>query len=92
MIRLIVALGIVILPTYAPAKSKNFGTISGVITDPDGAAVPNIPIRAKNSQTGATQNTSSSASGTYTFAQLPPGTYELAVPAVAHGLDIGGRR
>jgi hypothetical protein len=87
MIRPGIAFSLGILATYAFAQSSRFGSISGVITDPDGATVPNIPVQAKNSQTGATQNASASASGVYTFAQLPPGTYELLVPAVGFTLD-----
>src|SRR5512140_2103877 len=87
MIKLATVLNAVLLTTCALAQSNSFGTVSGLITDPDGALVPNIPVRIKHSQTGSTQNTSSSASGAYTFAQLPPGPYELAVPAVGFTLD-----
>ena len=87
MIRLVIAICAGIFSTCALAQPGTLGTISGVLTDPDGAAVPNIPVQAKNAQTGATQNTSSSASGAYTFAQLPPGTYDLLVPAVGFTLD-----
>ena len=87
VIRLAMVFNAGLFATCALAQSNSFGTISGLITDPDGVAVPNIPVRAKNSQTGSTQNTSSSASGAYTFAQLAPGTYELAVPAVGFTLD-----
>jgi hypothetical protein len=87
MIRPVIALSLGILATCAVAQTNRFGTISGVITDPDGAVVPNIPVQAENSQTGTTQNTSASASGAYTFAQLLPGTYELLVPAVGFTLD-----
>jgi len=87
MVRLIIALSISILATHALAQSNNFGTISGVIIDPDGGAAPNIPVQAKNSRTGALHKTSTSASGAYTFAQLPAGTYEIFVPAVGFTLD-----
>ena len=87
MIRLVIAFSAGILAACALAQSNSFGTISGVITDPDGGAIPNIPVQAKNSQTGTAHNTSASASGAYTFAQLPPGTYELLVPAVGFTLD-----
>jgi hypothetical protein len=86
MIRLVIAFS-VIFSTCAFAQSSTFGTISGIITDPDGGVVSNIPVQAKNSQTGATQNTSTSASGAYTFSQLLPGTYELLIPAVGFTLD-----
>jgi hypothetical protein len=87
MIRLIITFSTCILATYALAQSNGFGTISGVITDPDGGAVQNIPVQAKNAQTGILIKTSASASGAYAFAQLLPGTYELLVPAVGFTLD-----
>jgi len=87
MSRLVMAFGIVALAASAFAQTNRFGAISGVITDPDGNAVRNIPVQAKNSQTGAAQNTSTSASGAYTFARLMPGTYELLVAAVGFTLD-----
>ena len=87
MIRLFVAFSMGALATCALAQSNGFGAISGVITDPDGSAVPNIPVQVKHSQTGNIQKTSASGAGAYAFAQLPPGTYELLVPAVGFTLD-----
>jgi len=87
MIRLMIAFGIGILAPCALAQSNNFGTISGVIIDPDGAPAPNIPVQAKNSQTGTVHKTSTLASGAYTFAQLPEGSYDILVPAVGFTLD-----
>ena len=87
MVQLIVAFSVSICWTCAFAQSNTSGTISGVITDPDGAVVPNIPVQAKNSQTGAKHSTTASASGTYTLARLPPGIYDLLVPAVGFTLD-----
>jgi len=55
------------------------GTITGTITDPAGAVVPNAPIEAKNLATGAVYPSASSGTGNYTIAQLPVGTYELSV-------------
>ncbi len=73
--------------TACALAQSNFGAISGVVTNPDGATVPNIPIQVKNSQTAAVSQASTSASGTYAFDRLPPGTYELLVPAVGFTLD-----
>ena len=87
MIRLVIACSVCVFSACALAQPNTFGTISGVLTDPDGAAVPNIPVQAKNSQTGSIQKMSASASGAYTFAQLLPGTYDLLVPAVGFTLD-----
>ena len=57
------------------------GAITGTVSDPTGALVANVPIQVKNSQTGAVYNGATSATGNYTFAQVPPGTYEMSVAA-----------
>jgi hypothetical protein len=55
------------------------GTITGTIADPVGAVVPNAPIEAKNTGTGAVFQAASSDTGNYTLAQLPVGNYEISV-------------
>ncbi len=55
------------------------GTITGTISDPAGAVVANAPIQAKNTETGATYQAASTATGNYTLAQLPAGPYEITV-------------
>jgi len=69
------------LSVFALALSAqtNLGTITGTITDPAGAVVPNAPVEAKNTATGALYTAASSATGNYTIAQLPVGPYELSV-------------
>ena len=70
------------------------GTITGTISDPAGAVVADAALEAKNSETGAAYQAASTATGNYTIAQLPAGTYELsaAVPGfkkyVRQGLTV----
>jgi hypothetical protein len=54
------------------------GTITGTISDPTGAMIGGANIVAKNSQTGTEYQTASTATGNFTLAQLPIGTYELS--------------
>ncbi|HTR37707.1 MAG TPA: carboxypeptidase-like regulatory domain-containing protein [Bryobacteraceae bacterium] len=77
--RLINVLILVCLLALSAAAQTNLGTITGTITDPAGAVVPNAPIEAKNTATGAVYPVASSATGNYTISQLPLGTYELTV-------------
>jgi len=72
---------VVCLSIFAVSASAqtNLGTITGTITDPAGAVVPNAPIEARNNATGAVYPAASSATGNYTISQLPLGTYELTV-------------
>ena len=53
--------------------------ISGVITDPSGAAVGDAKVTAKDSDRGSTFSTTSNAAGAYNLPRLPVGTYELRV-------------
>ncbi|MGA2577866.1 MAG: TonB-dependent receptor [Bryobacteraceae bacterium] len=53
------------------------GDISGVVTDPSGAVIPNVPVTLKGIDTGATQTTSTNQSGAYRFSLLKPGNYTV---------------
>ena len=55
------------------------GTITGTVTDPAGAVVPNAPVEAKNVATDAVYPAATSGTGNYTIAQLPAGNYQLTV-------------
>jgi hypothetical protein len=55
------------------------GTITGTISDPAGAVVANATVEAKNTGTAAVYPAGSSATGNYTLAQLPAGTYDVTV-------------
>src|ERR1017187_358224 len=71
------------------------GTISGVVTDPTGAAITGAKITVTETQTGTKIPTASDNSGQYTAAFLLPGEYDIAVQspgfkaAVRRGLHVG---
>jgi hypothetical protein len=56
-------------------------TLTGHVTDPSGASVPNADVIAVKSDTGSRFETHTSQDGFYTLPQLPPGTYQLSVEA-----------
>ena len=56
--------------------------ISGLVSDTNGAAIPNARVVVKNKATGQTRETTTSGEGTYTFQNLPPATYEIRVDAL----------
>ena len=66
----------------APALA---GTIRGTLRDYDGP-VANATVQARNVKTGALHETKSDQSG-YTLSDLPPGTYEIAVPPLGYRTD-----
>src|SRR6185295_3461136 len=56
----------------------NIGSITGSITDPAGAVVPNATIEVKNSDTGTVYQGGTSATGNFVI-PVPVGTYSLTV-------------
>ena len=57
------------------------GAITGTVTDPTNAVVPGAAIVARNVAAGEEFKTVTTATGNYTLAELPAGTYELTVAA-----------
>ena len=55
------------------------GTITGRVVDPAGAVVANAPLQLINTGTGGLYTAATTATGNYTFAQLPVGTYTMTV-------------
>ncbi len=56
-------------------------TITGVVTDPDGAAVPKVAIEAVHTRTGYRFTAATNEVGLYTLPQLPEGEYTLSAKA-----------
>src|SRR5579864_8137124 len=52
-------------------------SLSGLVTDPTGAAVPNARIALRNVDTGIEQTASTNPEGYYNFPLVPPGRYSL---------------
>lgn len=60
------------------ALSQEFrGTISGAVTDPNGAPVPGVRVSVTEVRTGTTSNTVSDETGQYSIPFLAPGQYRL---------------
>ncbi len=58
-----------------------FGQISGTITDPSGASIPNASVTLTNTEKQLTRTISTDDSGNYTATTLPLGTYTVFVKA-----------
>jgi hypothetical protein len=54
------------------------GSISGTLFDSIGDPIDNNAVQAKNAQSGAVFKATTSATGKYTLADLPPGTYDIS--------------
>ena len=75
---------LVIAAVMAPslmAQSLVSGDLTGTVTDPSGAVVSGATVTAKSDANGSTRTTTTSASGTYRFSLLSPGSYTVTVTA-----------
>ncbi len=61
------------------AQSIITGAVSGTVTDPAGAILPNATVTLTNTATGDTQNGQTNTSGVYLFPLLKPGEYTVTV-------------
>src|SRR6266478_2827989 len=67
--------------TYEPNEGAAPGTISGTITDANGAVVPGASVTITNTATNQSFTTASSNDGTYASSVLSPGNYSVMVNA-----------
>jgi Carboxypeptidase regulatory-like domain/TonB dependent receptor len=61
---------------FAFAQNET-ATLSGVVTDPKGGAVPEVEVTAARIETGTTLTTKTNGAGIYVFTGLMPGHYHL---------------
>src|SRR6185312_2778448 len=57
------------------------GSISGTVTDPQGAVVSGAQVKATNAETGTTLTTTSDSAGFFRFNLIPAGEYKVEVSA-----------
>ncbi|MCU1299015.1 MAG: hypothetical protein JWO91_3293, partial [Acidobacteriaceae bacterium] len=67
-----------LLAISAAAQSNISGDVTGIITDPSGAVLPNVPVTLTNNDTGVTRTTNSNGAGVYRFSLLEPGKYTVS--------------
>jgi hypothetical protein len=53
------------------------GSLTGLVSDATGSAVPSVTVRARNTATGVVAETRTSGTGNYVIPNLAPGTYQL---------------
>jgi hypothetical protein len=60
---------------------EDTATITGVVTDPSGALIPNATVKATNDANNASLSVTTNAQGVYTIPYLQPGVYTVEVSA-----------
>jgi len=58
-----------------------YGSLTGNVTDPSGASVPNVKVEVKHTGTGIAKTAVSDERGLYLFNDLQPGDYNITVSA-----------
>jgi len=81
--KLLIGLALLTLPATQLQAQSLFGTLTGVVSDPSGAVVPNATVKLINEQSGSTRETATTGEGYYSFASVAVGnaTYKLVVEA-----------
>jgi hypothetical protein len=83
-------IALVVALSITAALAQEFrGSISGRITDPNGAAVVGATVTVKNTGTNVTNNVQTGEDGSYLFPFLLPGSY--TVTAVSSGFKTSAR-
>src|ERR1051326_6130907 len=78
MRRLLILAG---LFAFGIASGQTLGGITGVVTDPSGAVIPNASVMVTNTATNVARSTTTNTDGLYFFPDLVPGTYNVQVTA-----------
>jgi len=71
------------IPMRVSAQAVANAEIHGVISDPTGAVIAGVQIKATQTETGQVRTTVSTGDGSYVLPNLPVGPYRLEVTAQA---------
>ncbi len=69
------------------ASAQSTATLSGVVTDPSGAAVPHAQVVVHSLATGLDRTVSTDGAGAYAVQSLQPGDYKLQITASGFSMD-----
>src|SRR3954454_4136158 len=67
------------------------GSLLGTVADSTGALVPSAKVAITEVNTGVSRGAETNASGNYTFPNLPPGTYDVAVEQTGFKREVRSR-
>jgi hypothetical protein len=77
--KLVVSLSLVILCSALTFGQSTYGSITGSVTDPSGAAVDGATVTLTNTGTSEKHTQTTSDQGTYSFVNVIPGQYRLDI-------------
>src|SRR5712692_8279756 len=76
--RLLIVLTAISLFSSVAMAQVSTGSLSGTVTDPNGASVPSAKVSVTGTENGFKEETVTSEAGLYVFPRLPVGRYEVA--------------
>ena len=80
LLRALLAAGLLVAVGLAGASAQDItGTITGIVKDQSGGAIPGVTVTVRNIGTNASWTLVTDATGVYVAPQLPIGKYEVAV-------------
>ena len=83
-------LAVALLAGAVSSYAQEFrGSITGTVSDPNGAAVAGATVTLRNTETNITQTVSTNDGGSYAFPLVQPGTY--TVSATGNGFKTSAR-
>lgn len=97
---LLIFLALLLIPAgFCFGQAVDRQQITGTVTDPTGAAVPQADIVVTNEATGVVRNVKSNADGNFTVLNIPVGVYTVTTTASGFkksvlagvNVDIGGK-
>ena len=81
-LKMLFSLAAILLLNFAVANGQEFrGTISGTVTDPNGAVVAGANVTVQNIETNISASVTTGDDGSYTFPLLQPGKYKVTATA-----------
>lgn len=78
--------GMALTPAAVSAQTTTTGSVEGVVTDSNGAVVPNATVVLSGPGLVRPQTATADANGNYRFLQVPPGRYTVKVESTG-GFD-----
>lgn len=97
--KLFATTSLLLLLSLAVFAQSADAALTGAVTDPNEAVIPNVKVSVENTATGVAVNAVSNDAGIYLFPSLPPGVYRVTVEhagfqkMIRHNvlLEVGGK-
>jgi Carboxypeptidase regulatory-like domain len=98
-LRFVICLVVLLALSAAPVRSQSAsGTLEGLVTDQQGAAVPAAEVKLFDPSTNAVRTVPTNEAGRFTMVNIAPGTYDVTVSKpgftvakfVRQKIDVGG--